>query len=70
MLANFCFLSSGDNQKIKNKNPKTYKDLINPGALKSVMERAICSNDSLDLTYDEFISRRLEILTSKANEII
>jgi hypothetical protein len=70
MLANFCFLSSGDNQKIKNKDPKTYKGLINPGALKNVMDRALCPTDSLDLTYDDFIAKRIEILTDRAKSII
>lgn len=70
ILSNFCFLSSGDNQKIKNKDPKTYKSLINPGELKNIMERALCSEDSLDLPYDDFINKRVEILKKKANEII
>lgn len=69
-LANFCFLSSGDNQKIKNKDPRTYKVLINPGALKSIMERALCNADSLDLSYDDFINKRVDILTARAKEII
>ncbi len=69
-LANFCFLSSGDNQKIKNKDPKTYKDLINPGTLKSIMERALCSEDSLDLSYNDFLNKRVAILSKKAKEII
>lgn len=70
LLANFCFLSSGDNQKIKNKAPKTYKDLINPGALKNVLGRALCPDDSLDLEYHAFLDKRVPILIEKTKEII
>ena len=70
LLANFCFLSSGDNQKIKNKDPKKYKELINPVALEKIMHRALCPIDSLDLSYKDFIKNRAEILTLKSNEIV
>ncbi len=70
LLANFCFLSSGDNQKIKNKGPKTYKTLINPGALKNIMERSLCSENSLDLSYEDFIDQRVQLLINKAKEVI
>ncbi|HTA27088.1 MAG TPA: DUF262 domain-containing protein [Bacteroidia bacterium] len=69
-LVNFCFLSNGDNQKIKNKSPLTYKDLINPLAIENVLSRALCPSDSLDLSYDHFVNSRVELLAAKAKEII
>lgn len=69
-LANFCFLSSGDNQKIKNKSPMIYKTLINPRELQNIMKRAICPENALDLGYKDFIEKRAEMLMNKVNELI
>lgn len=74
-LANFCFLSSADNQKIKAKAPSEYKNLItqngsNLGNLQTVMEHALCPHDALDLNFDEFINKRVTILCEFAEELI
>jgi len=68
-LANCCYLSSADNQKIKHKPPHQYKSLIAPSELLTVMAHALCPNNSLDLDYDTFISERVKLLTKKANEL-
>ena len=69
-FANFCFLSNSDNQKIKDKPPHRYKNFINSDALKTVMEHALCPEDSLDLDFSDFIKKRVEILREKAEELI
>lgn len=74
-LANFCFLSNADNQKIKAKAPNEYKTLItnngnNIDNLSIVMEHALCPIDSLDLNYENFITQRLQILQNYANNLI
>lgn len=70
MLANFCFLNNADNQKIKDKSPKEYKKLINSDSLVQIMESALCPQNALDLSYDEFINKRAEILLECANDLI
>jgi hypothetical protein len=69
-FANFCFLNGADNQKIKDKPPQEYKKLIASSELKRVMEHALCPEDALDLSYPEFINKRIQILKKKAEELI
>lgn len=69
-FANLCFLSSSDNQVIKDKAPSDYKKLIASSEYKKIMEHALCPEDALDLNFDKFIEKRLEILKAKANELI
>lgn len=67
-LANFCFLNNQDNQKIKAKDPKIYKDDIQD--LENVMAHALCPPNALDLSYDQFIKERVEILKNFADDLI
>ncbi|ROI12359.1 DUF262 domain-containing protein [Kaistella haifensis] len=69
-LANFCFLNNADNQIIKDKDPKNYKNLLPPNDLTRIMESSLCPENSLDLEYDDFIENRLRILVSKAESLI
>lgn len=69
-LSNFCFLNNADNQKIKDQNPKDYKQLIPTDSLETILSSALCPNNALDLDYDEFIESRTEILVKKAKELI
>jgi hypothetical protein len=69
-FANFCFLSSADNQKIKDKPPQDYKKLIASTELKRVMEHALCPEDSLDMSYSDFIKKRVALLIKRAEELI
>lgn len=70
MLANFVFLNNADNQIIKDKDPKDYKTLINPSSLDSILSSALCPPDALDLYYDDFIEKRVEILVQYAKALI
>ena len=67
-LANFCFLNNQDNQKIKAKDPKIYKDYIQD--LENVMAHALCPPNALDLSYDQFIKERVKILKNFADDLI
>ncbi len=69
-LANFCFLNNADNQKIKDKDPKVYKSLLPSSSIKEIMGHSLCAENSLDLDYDEFLNKRVEILIEKANLLI
>jgi len=69
-LANFCFISSSDNQKIKDKAPTDYNKLIPAATLPDVMEHALCPHNALDLDFDDFLSARAEILLNKTKELM
>lgn len=69
-LANFCFLNNVDNQKIKDKDPKEYKELINSEKLDEIMESAICPVDSLDIEFEDFINKRNKMLLDYARLLI
>lgn len=68
-FTNFCFLNGADNQRIKDKPPHDYKKLIASCELKKVMEHALCPEDSLDLSYSDFVNKRVELLKKKAEEL-
>lgn len=68
-LANFCFLNNADNQKIKDRAPSEYKNLI-IGNLNNIMESALAPANSLNLSYEEFIKERTKILVNYANDLI
>ncbi|MCE5341503.1 MAG: DUF262 domain-containing protein [Planctomycetaceae bacterium] len=69
-LANFCFLSNADNQKIKDKAPNEYKTLIPNTTLKDIMIHALCPENSLDLNFDQFLTDRAKLLLGKVRELI
>lgn len=69
-LANFCFLNNADNQKIKDKDPKIYKTLIPSSSINEIMEQSLCVENSLDLEYEEFLNKRIDLLIINANELI
>lgn len=70
MLSNFCFLNNADNQKIKDKAPSTYKNLINKDSIENIMKSALCPVNALDLNYEDFIKERTKILLKYSNELI
>ena len=69
-LANFCFISNADNQKIKDKAPNEYKRLIPSATLPEVMEHALCPNNALDMEFEDFLRERGKLLLQKAKGLI
>lgn len=69
-LANFCFLNNADNQKIKDKDPKVYKSLLPTSDINLIMNSSLCHENSLDLEYQPFLEKRVEILVSKAEDLV
>ncbi len=69
-MANFCFLNNADNQKIKDKDPTVYKSLLPTASINNILESALCTSNSLDLSFDDFLKKRIEKLIVKANELI
>ena len=70
MLANFAFLSQTDNRSIQDKAPSEYFDLIPAEARQAVLECALIPPGGLQMSYDDFISRRAACLANKANELL
>ena len=72
-LANFCFLSSADNQIIKDKAPVVYEKLIPHELRDDVFRSALLPDKWYMLTFNDFVKeradelvRRAEVLAAKA----
>jgi hypothetical protein len=66
-LANFSFLSQTDNRSIQDKAPKVYKNSIPKEHYSEIMAANLIPIDGLDLSFDDFIERRAQILANAAN---
>lgn len=69
-LVNFCFLNNADNQRIKDKSPKTYQTLINTSVKKGILSSAICPPDTFDLDYNDFVNKRNAMLLQYSQNLI
>ncbi|QKF32629.1 DUF262 domain-containing protein [Bacillus velezensis] len=69
VLANLCFLNNADNQKIKDKSPNSYKDLLPSDRLQDILTSHLCPMNMFDLDYDQFIRLRAKILTDYVKEL-
>lgn len=69
-LVNFCFLNNADNQRIKDKNPQLYKDLMPATSIEEILNSALCPANALELSYDDFINERTRFLIQHANNLI
>jgi len=69
-LANFCFLNNADNQKIKDKAPDEYINLIDSEVLPDILLKAICPQDTFQLDFKQFVSKRNKMLMEYANSLI
>ena len=69
-LANFCFLNNADNQKIKDKAPSEYVQLMNTNSVPEILSAAICPENTFTMDYDSFIKARTELLQNYANRLI
>jgi hypothetical protein len=69
-LANFCFLNNADNQKIKDKAPNEYVNLMNNVAIPKILDAALCPRDTFTIKYEDFIKSRVQILLDYAKRLI
>ena len=67
MLANFSFLSQTDNRSIQDKAPNVYKASLPTDRYDEVLSSNLIPLDGLDLSYQEFIDKRSELLAKAAN---
>jgi hypothetical protein len=70
VLANICFLTRGDNNKIKDKAPSIYAQEISKEGRSKYLQNALCPEDFDELDYKEFLVKRSEILRVRAMQMI
>jgi hypothetical protein len=70
VLANMCFLSNADNQRIKARAPNEYEELIPAAQHDAILATHSIPADGLRLSYDEFITQRAALLLNAARELV
>jgi hypothetical protein len=68
-LANFCFLSKGDNNLLGGRAPSEYRKEM-PDAVDEILEHAICPPSLFADSYAVFISERAEMLAIEAKKLL
>ena len=70
ILANICFLTRGDNNKIKDRAPSDYLQEVDQNRKSLYMTNALCPEDFADNPYEEFIGIRTDMLIKRAEELM
>jgi hypothetical protein len=68
-LVNFCFLSSADNQRIKDKAPSQYIDMIPADVRSDAFERAFLPPNWFRMNFEDFTSARSKLIEKHAKEL-
>lgn len=66
-LVNFCFLSSADNQKIKDKSPASYVKLIPEKNREQAFDDALLPDNWHEMNFVEFLRARSDTLAARAD---
>ena len=69
-LANFCFLSSADNQRIKDTEPSDYISMIGDAIRDDVFRRAAIPTNWHTMNYEQFLQARGQLLVRYASELM
>jgi hypothetical protein len=70
VLANVCFLSNADNQKIKAKCPPEYKTLLPKTWYGKILDSNLIPENGLDIEYRKFLTDRASLLARQARKLI
>ncbi|BAZ13388.1 hypothetical protein NIES4071_52270 [Calothrix sp. NIES-4071] len=70
VLANICFLTRGDNNKIKDKAPSVYAKEISQENRSKYLQSALCPENFDELDYKDFLIKRSEIIRDKVMQMI
>lgn len=70
VLANICFLTRGDNNKIKDKSPFEYEKEINKNKKSLYLKNALCPLNFHELEYDQFLTEREKIIKKEIENFI
>ncbi|MCQ8783685.1 GmrSD restriction endonuclease domain-containing protein [Mangrovibrevibacter kandeliae] len=68
-IANICFLSKSDNNRIKDKDPSVYVSMITADKKEEILDTNLIPVGFESLTYDEFLDKRSEIIAGFANAL-
>lgn len=68
-LANICFLTRADNNKIKARGPAQYISEMEPTTKAQYLNEAFCPTNIESLDYDDFLKRRELLLLSQADAL-
>lgn len=69
-LANFCFLSTSDNNIIGGKAPSIYQSEMPSLSVDTILEHSLCPTSIFSDDYQTFISERSELLAGEANRLV
>jgi len=69
-LANFCFLSTSDNNMISNSSPNLYKSVMPNLSIDEILEHAICPASLFSNDFRIFVDERSERLAAEANRLV
>jgi hypothetical protein len=70
VLANICFLTRGDNNKIKDKAPSVYAQEISRDNKLKYLDNALCPSNFDELDYPTFLMERNKIIKDKVMRMI
>lgn len=70
VLANICFLTRSDNNTIKATDPARYLKSVPASKRARYLAAAYCPANTADLTYEEFLAERVNLLVRRANELM
>lgn len=70
VLANICFLTRADNNNIRAKDPKVYLKQMGHDKIAEYLASAFCPVNTADLSYEDFLAARTELLTQQAQKLM
>ncbi|MEX5559092.1 DUF262 domain-containing protein [Pseudomonas rhodesiae] len=70
VLANICFLTRADNNHIRAKAPENYLKQTGHDNIEQYLESAFCPLDSAELSYEDFLAARADLLVAEAQRLM
>ncbi len=68
-IANICFLSKSDNNRIKDKDPSAYISMITREKRAEILETNLIPANFSSLSYDDFLRERSSLIAAYANSL-
>lgn len=68
-IANICFLSKSDNNRIKDKEPSIYVSMMTQEKKNEILETNIIPSEFSSLSYDDFLHERSVLISNFANAL-
>lgn len=68
-IANICFLSKSDNNRIKDKEPSAYVSMMTDGKIDEILQTNLVPVNFATLSYDEFMRDRSILIANFANSL-